>query len=253
MPAHNTKRPVRYMDFISRKPSENSDPLASRPETRPVKQPPHIEKAPSVADQIPSKGAHAHIEKAPASKPEPEITIKKDTEKAFISREPATSRDLYAEPIDPDKSKTTIESSKSTDRLAMRASFTLSGDSKKEKSAPSPSDNTHPADKKSPFLPHYTVNKRPLSDSVPDRRREGQFEKLSYLGVGEQGSDFAHKNVYKKSEELSETGNTRDYEEPVKIIDDNKKKHGMPTWLIILITIILGAGVGAGVYFLLPK
>jgi hypothetical protein len=242
------------MDFISRKPSENSDPLASRPETRPVKLPPHIEKAPSVADQIPPKGAHAHIEKAPASKPEPEITIKKDTEKAFISREPATSRDLYAEPIDPDKSKTTIESSKSTDRLAMRASFTLSSDSKKEKLASSSDGNTHPADKKSPFLPHYTVDKRPLSDSVPDRRKEGQFEKLSYLGVGEQGSDFAHKNVYEKADESSEPRlDTKGYEEPVKIIDGKKKKHGMPTWLIILITIILGAGVGAGVYFLLPK
>lgn len=252
MPAHNTKRPVRYMDFISRKPSENSDPLASRPETRPVKQPPRVEKTPSVADQIPPKGAH--IENAPVNKPEPEIAIKKDTEKAFVSREPATSRDLYAEPIDPDKPKTKTESSKSADRLATRASFTLPDDSKKKGSASSREDNAHSANKKSPFLPHYTVEKRPLSDSVPDKRREGQFEKLSYLGVGEQGSDFTHKNVYKKSDDSSESkSDTRDYEEPVKIIDDEKKKHGVPTWLIILITIILGAGVGAGVYFLLPK
>ena len=249
MPAHNTKRPVRYMDFISRKPSENSDPLASRPETRPVKQPRHIEKTPSVADQIPPRGAH--IERAPISKPEPEITVRKDTEKAFISREPATSRDLYAKPIDPDKSKTTIESSKSTDRLAMRASFTLSSDSKKKEST-SFLENAHLTNKKSPFLPHYTVNKRPLSDSVPGRRKEGQFEKLSYLGVGEQGSDFLRKNVYNKSEESTKSS-TRNGEEPVKIIDDEKKKHSMPTWLVILITIILGAGVGAGVYFLLPK
>ena len=241
------------MDFISRKPDDNSDPLASRPETRPVKQPRHVEKAQSVADQIPAKGSH--VEKA--QKPEPKVIVKKDAEKPFISREPAKSRDLYAEPIDPDKpKKTTIESSKSTDRLAMRASFTLSGDSKKEGTASSPDNNAYSLSGKSPFLPHYNVNKRPLSNSVPNKKKDSQFEKLSYLGVGEQGSDSARKkNVYKKAEEPAkdETESSTSSKEPVKIIDDAKEKRGVPTWLIIIITIILGAGVGAGVYFLLPK
>ena len=243
------------MDFISRKPSDNSDPLASRPETRPAQQPRHVEKTPSVADQIPQKGAH--IEKVTTlepHRPKPEITIKKDAEKAFISREPATSRDLYAEPIDPNRANPATKTSSHADHLSARASFTLSDSTKKDKEpTASPDGNAYSLSGKSPFLPHYSVDKRPLSNSIPDKKTGGQFEKLSYLGVGEQGSDFTRKNIYDKSEGPSDTKLNSTDSEPVKIIDDTKKKHGMPTWLIIILTIILGAGVGAGVYFLLPK
>jgi len=248
MPIPNTsKKPTRYMDFISRKPSENSDPLASRPNSRPVKQPkPIVKKAPSVADQIPAKGAH--IEKPPvkAPKSEQELVVKKDDDRPLISRKPATSRDLYAESINPDKPKTIIE--KPVDDLAIKASAALSGTSQP---AEKTSDGSaYSLNGKSPFLPNYIVDKRPLSNSVPAKRSDGQFEKLSYLGVSDQSADSSHrKNVYERAEEPEGVSGN----ETIKIIDDTQKKHGAPTWLIIILTIILGAAAGAGVYFLLPK
>lgn len=242
------------MDFISRKPSENSDPLASRPETRPVQRPRHIEKAPSVADQIPPKGAHIERTTSTAHRPEPKIVVKKDAEKAFISREPATSRDLYPEPASQNKTEFTTKPSSHIDRPVAESPTTQpAGPKKDEKSNASTENSAFLLNGKSPFLPHYYVDKRPLSNSIPDKKKGGQFEKLSYLGVGEQGADFTHKNIYDKPEEPSDIQRDSSDSEPVKIIDNTKKKHGAPTWLIILITIILGAGVGAGVYFLLPK
>ncbi|MBR3320006.1 hypothetical protein IKG20_01745 [Candidatus Saccharibacteria bacterium] len=215
------KKPVRYMDFVSRKPKANSDPLASRPVSRPVKKPAPVKKVSSVADQIPPKGAHHEEKKAP------EIPVKKSEAKPYISREPAKSRDLYAE----EKPE-----SNSTEKKPSRA---------KE---PYPS-------KKSPFLPNYTVDKRPLSNSIPPKKKDN-FEKLSYLGVPEQPQDehVRKKNVYdKKSEKSKDSKEKTEESKTVKVIDDSKKKHGIPVIIVILLTIILGAAVGAGVYFLLPK
>ena len=249
MPTPNAKKPVRYMDFISRKPSENSDPLASRPDARPTRRPRPIAKAPSVADQIPPKGAH--IERsarrpasapAKATKPESELTVKKDNERPLVSREPAASRDLYADAIDPNKAKP-VTANKTPDDLAIKASAALSGNSKPaEKSS---------GGNKSPFLPNYNIDKRPLSNSVPAKKNDGQFEKLSYLGVSDQGHDSSHKNIYRRKAEESADDNSKN--DAVKIVDNETEKHGMPVWLIIIITIILGAAVGAGVYFLLPQ
>ena len=258
MPTHNTK-PTRYMDFISRKPSENSDPLASRPDSRPVKHPKPIAKPTSVADQIPPKGSHiekTEHAKMPAKAPrkEPELTVKKDTSKPYISREPAKSRDLYAEAIDPSKPKTEPKKAAANDDLAIKASAALSGTSQPaEKSSSSPDGNAYSLGGKSPFLPHYNIDKRPLSNSVPKKNGE-QFEKLSYLGVSEQGHDSARKkNIYHRSEKSDDPKESKDRKEKaVKIIDNDSEKRGVPIWLIIIITIILGAAAGAGVYFLLP-
>ncbi len=245
MPTPNAKRPVRYMDFISRKPSENSDPLASRPDVRPAKKPRPVTKAPSVADQIPPKGAHieqsTHLTNTPAKdvKPDSELTVKKNNERPLISREPATSRDLYADAIDPDKAKSTID--KMPDDLAIKASAALSGNSK-------PAEKTSDGSK-SPFLPNYNIDKRPLSNSVPTKKNGEQFEKLSYLGVSNQSHDSSHKNIYHRK--TKESADTFESNKTVKIVDNETKNHGMPVWLIIVITIILGAAVGAGVYFLI--
>ncbi|MBR5389188.1 hypothetical protein IK146_01355 [Candidatus Saccharibacteria bacterium] len=251
MPIPKAKKTVRYMDFISRKPSENSDPLASRPDARPAKQlHPVVRKARSVADQIPSKGSHEDKLHHMAIKKEPELTVKKEVKKPLISREPATSRDLYAESIDPDRPKSATQT-KYPDDLAIKASAALSGNSKPAEKSPNGDSSTA---KKSPFLSHYTVDKRPLSNSVPAKKGE-QFEKLSYLGVGDQGSDSSlKKNIYAKPESSTEDSpeKTTSKDDTVKIIDDTAEKRGVPAWVIILITIILGAAVGAGAYFLIP-
>ena len=228
MPTTSQKKPVRYMDFVSRKPRANADPLASRPASRPVKKPaPKVAKVHSVSDQIP-----------------PKITVKKTEQKPYISREPAKSRDLYPEPK-PAKAKT-------DDALAIKASATLSGTSKPAE-AKAPDNNAYSLGGKSPFLPNYTVDKRPLSNSVPAKKPDANFEKLSFLGVGEEAS--SKKNIYeKKSEAKKDKKDKKDKKsKTVRVIDDTKKKRGIPVFVVILLTIILGAAVGAGVYFLLPK
>ena len=172
------KKPVRYMDFVSHKPRANADPLASRPASRPVAKPaPKVAKVHSVSDQIP-----------------PKITVKKTEQKPYISREPAKSRDLYPEPK-PTKVKT-------DDDLAIKASAALSGTSKPaETKAPSaPDNNAYSLGGKSPFLPNYTVDKRPLSNSVPAKKPDANFEKLSFLGVSEETP--SKKNVYEKKTEV---------------------------------------------------
>ena len=239
------KPPVRYMDFVSHKPRANADPLASRPASRPVVKPaPMPKKVHSVADQIPPKH-----ETAPALKPEPAIRIKKSEQKPYISRTPASSRDLYADAIDPSKPKPTKLTSKPTDDLALKASAALSGASRP--ALKSPDNNAYSLSGKSPFLPNYTIDKRPLSNSVPAKKRDASYEKLSFLGVGDQPESSHKKNLYTRKTDAKKT--KKEPKPPVRIIDDTEKKRGVPVWLVIIITILLGAGVGAGVYFLLPK
>ena len=235
------KKPVRYMDFIGKKPNANADPLASRPAARPVKKPEKVEKVRSVSDQIPPKGA---------AKPA----------KAFISRKPATSKDLYPEPALTKPITKPAIVSKPRDDLALKASAAISGTSQpaeKKPAASAPDNNAYSLGGKSPFLPNYNVDKRPLSNSVKKQKDEN-FEKLSFLGVNEESD--RKKNVYEKKEKPEKKSKKNKSEEKesekkktVKIIDDTKKKRGVPVWLIIILTILLGAGVGAGVYFLLPK
>lgn len=237
MPTPNQKKPVRYMDFISRKPSESSDPLASRPIPRREEKPKPVKKISSVADQIPPKGTHAE------KKPEPEIAVKKSEAKPLISRTPATSRDLYPENY---KQETKKSSEKPAEKPTEKS---------KEKTAPSaPDGNKYTLGGKSPFLENYTVDKRPLSNSVPDKKTSN-FEKISFLGVNEPSAESGHKNVYEKKEleKSEEKKDKKKKEKEVKIIDDSDQKKGIPIIVVILITIILGAAVGAGVYFLLPK
>ncbi len=235
------KKPVRYMDFVSHKPKANADPLASRPASRPVEKPKPIAKPKSVADQIPAKDAHTP--KIVKTK-EPELVVKKTEQKPYISREPAKSRDLYLEDLE--KSKP----APAKDDLALKASAALSGSSKPaEKPSSAPDGNAYSLGGKSPFLSHYKIDKRPLSNSVPAKKPES-YEKLSFLGVNEEPTH--HKNIYdKKSSDSAKTDDQS--KKSVRIVDDSDKKRGFPVWAIIIVTILLGAAVGAGVYFLLPK
>ena len=230
------KKPVRYMDFVSHKPRANADPLASRPASvSAAKKPKPVAKPRSVSDQIPPKITDTEL------KPKSEIRIKREETKPYISRQPAKSRDLYPEPKSPQL--------KTDDDLAIKASAALSGASKPA-TASAPDNNAYSLGGKSPFLPNYTIDKRPLSDSVPTKNKDTNFEKLSFLGVSDDTPTKPKKNVYEKKTPSDPAPSTS---KTVRIIDDTKQKHGIPVALIILLTIIFGAAVGAGVYFLLPK
>ena len=216
MTEHKVK-PVRYMDFVGTRRAASTDPLISRPGAKrpPVK---------------------------PAAKPADKSSVKveKTAEKPMISRKPATSRDLY-----PTKSPAVKPAEKSTEKPAAKPA---------SKKPDTPDNNSYSLGGKSPFLPNVSVEKRGLSDSVPDKKPE-HFEKVSYLGVND-SSEKSRKNVYDKKEIIDlepESKKKHKEKKPVKIIDNKEKKSGFPLALIIILTIILGAAVGAGVYFLLPK
>ena len=98
-----------------------------------------------------------------------------------------------------------------------------------------PDANRYSLGGKSPFLA-VNVAKRPLSASVP--------EKVTPAG----------KNIYpKKSDQKPESKKSAKRKDPVKIIESPKKKSGIGTFFLILLTIILGAAAGAAAYFLLPE
>ena len=218
----SNQKPVRYMDFIGGSRSSSTDPLISRPVAKKVAEKPVVKK------ESPAK-----------------VTVEKTSEKPMISRKPATSRDLYPTKK-PEEKKPVKTTDKPVDNLAKKASDALAG----RKSPDAPDGNSYSLSGKSPFLPNYTIDKRPLSSSVPEKKKEENFEKLSFLGVSET-SDKPRKNVYEKKED--EKKGKKKEKKPVKIIDDSDKKSGLPLFVIIILTIILGAAVGAGVYFLLPK
>ena len=210
------------MDFIGGSRSSSTDPLISRPVAKKVAEKPVVKK------ESPAK-----------------VTVEKTSEKPMISRKPATSRDLYPTKK-PEEKKPVKTTDKPVDDLAKKASDALAG----RKTPDAPDGNSYSLSGKSPFLPNYTIDKRPLSSSVPEKKKEENFEKLSFLGVSET-SDKPRKNVYEKKED--EKKGKKKEKKPVKIIDDSDKKSGLPLFVIIILTIILGAAVGAGVYFLLPK
>lgn len=238
-----TKKTPRYMDFIGRKPSANADPLASRPKSRPATKPkPVVKKVSSVADQIPPKGAHTVPKPEVKDAPKKVVStsavhVEKREEKPYISREPAKSRDLYNDATDPNK-----RDSKPTEKPEPKAK---SNDS-------APDNNAYSLGGKSPFITNYNVDKRPLSNSVPAKKKDDNFEKLSFLGVNDTNESGHHKNVYKRDDDSRDKPEKKK-NKTVRIIDDEAEGKGMPIWLIIILTIILGAAVGAGVYFILPK
>ena len=232
-------KPVRYMDFIGTRRAASSDPFVSRPATKPANKP---------AIKPAAKPAVKPVKK-PAPRPELAIKVEKTKEKAYISREPAKSRDLY--PTDPKLEDKKPASADKSDKPNKPVASTKSANSDKL-----PDNNSYSLGGKSPFLPNYNIDKRPLSSSVPEKKSE-HFEKVSYLGVSDSASEKPRKNVYEKKEiidlEPEPKSAKKKKNKTVKIIDHPDKKSGIPLFLIIIITIILGAAVGAGVYFLLPK
>ncbi len=99
------------------------------------------------------------------------------------------------------------------------------------------------AGEKKPMPPRYTpgsrmpfittnVDKRPLSPDVPEH---------SESGIKSTKNTYSQKRVVKDEEK----------QDPVTIIEKPKKGSFWKTFLIVVITIILGAAVGGGAYLLL--
>ena len=123
---------------------------------------------------------------------------------------------------------------KDSDVLAKKAAAALSGSSLNADLKAS----KYTLSGKSPFLSSYNVEKRPLSDSIKEKKVE----------------EIPKKNVYEKPKKSTEKPDKKSSKkEPVVVIDQPKNSSGLSLVIIIILTVILGAAVGAGAYFLLPK
>ncbi|MBQ6396027.1 hypothetical protein IJH89_00370 [Candidatus Saccharibacteria bacterium] len=268
---------TRYMDFVGRRRSSSTDPLISRPVAKKrgvVSAPSHSPSASRLSTSSApirpvskpvlerSAPAKPSLIKSPASKPSP-VRVSSSSEKAFVSRAPSTApRELYPSSSKADalsavrsSSSRSVKATKTTDRpvdsTAEKASRALSGSARVSGASSG----------KSPFLPSYNIDKRPLSSSVREKK-DDNYEKLSFLGVSDASSERPRKNVYEKSKksdlkskagEKSKKSEKSSPKKTVRIIDAPEEKTGLPLPVVMLITILLGAAVGAGVYFLLPK
>ena len=187
--------------------SISSDPLATRPASRSV-----------------SRSAT----KAPAR---PTSALKSSSRPAAVaSQKSALNPSKKPESSSKAPLKTASPASAS-DALALKAAAALSGANLK-KSSDAPDGNNYSLGGKSPFLPSYNIEKRPLGDKVKEKKVE----------------EIPKKNVYKREEPSKPSKKT-----PTVVIDEPKKSSGLSTVIIIILTIILGAAAGAGIYFLLPK
>ncbi|MBQ7802845.1 hypothetical protein IJ380_03260 [Candidatus Saccharibacteria bacterium] len=256
MTESNKVKPVRYMDFIGGGRASSTDPLISRPVAKRPETKPAVREVKKTTEKtnLPKMKTAGTAKSANVAKPSA-VTVGKTEEKAFISRKPVTSKDLYPTKAIEKTGKPKVEEKKAVkttdkpvDETAKKAQEALSG----KKSTDAPDGNSYSISGKSPFLPNYSIDKRPLSNSVPEKKKQENFEKLSFLGVSESSESTRKKNVYEKNEKKDEKGKKKE-KKPVKIIEDSDKKSGMPLFLVIILTIILGAAVGAGVYFILPK
>ena len=226
----NKVKPVRYMDFIGTRRAASTDPLISRPKSRPA---------------APAKSA--------AKKEEETVKVQKTAEKPMVRRQPAAAKELYSAEAKAELEKRAVKAKTST-KPAEPAEASASKTAKKSQSASekSPDNNAYSLGGKSPFLPNVSVEKRGLSKSVPEKKKDN-FETVSYLGVND-ASEKSRKNVYEKKEIIDlESDKPKAKQKTVKIIDNKEKKSGIPLVIIIILTIVLGAAVGTGVYFLLPK
>lgn len=229
----------------------------------------------SVASASPAPSRHTPHNLAKSSaKPTP-VAVKQTEEKALVSRKPNTAPKEYyptvktQEQSTPAVVNTSSSSLSSLESLSNEllddsfATFSGSGPSADSLSAsPRVRSTDRPHDDlarkassalsgTSPFLSSYNVDKRPLSNSIPEKKPDAPFEKVSYLGVNDSASDSPRRK------KLTETAAEDEFIEPKgkkpeKIIDSSPTSV-IPTVLIILITIILGAAAGAGVYFLVAK
>ena len=232
---------ARYMDFIGGRRASATDPLISRPVSRPTRE---LEKKVATEKSL-AVPAPRSLSSKPTSKPTP-VSIKttpKPASKPVVKPAPKSDPKIIKSPT-----KTTASTRPTTSTL------TPSKPASTSKPAPKPStpdNNAYSlgASAKSPVLPSYSVDKRPLSSSVPEKSSASSYEKLSFLGVNDSADKTPRKNVYEKKQKPEKPQKSS---RPVKIIDDKEQKSGLPLPVIIILTILLGIATGAGVFFLLP-
>ena len=169
----------------------------------------------------------------------PSKIVSKPKVKPSVSTSPK-NKPVSAQNV-PSAKSASISTAPGNDPIAKKASAALSG-----------TDSS-----KSPFLKNYTIDKRPLSNSVREKS-DSHFEKISFLGVSESSVERKHeKNFYEPEDsdkkEKKSKKDRKSSSAPIKIIDNSEKSSGFPLVIIILLTIILGAAFGAGIYFILPK
>lgn len=220
----STKKPVRYMDFVGGRRASSTDPLISRPAAKRV--PTTSKVVAPKPKKLSTLSAKKSVQK-PTPKPVQKPVAKQPTPKVL---------------------------GKTPEKILSASS------EKTQKPAPKPQDespdnNFYSLGGKSPFLTNYSVDKRPLSNSIPKDNKKN-FSKITYEGdkVSEPKEELPRKNVYEKKS-LDTPSKKKETKErsPVTIIEDEGEKGGVPIIVIIILTIILGAAVGAGIYFILPK
>lgn len=92
----------------------------------------------------------------------------------------------------------------------------------------------------SPFITTVNVEKRPLSDNISH-----DHPKIERPKVPEKETKLSRKNVYTKK---SKTETKRDLPTPPTVIVPSSRRSKVPLFFLVLLTIILGAAVGAAAY-----
>lgn len=187
------------MDFV-RSPKHSADPLVSRPVARPV-----VKQAPKPAKPVAKPAAKPVAKPAPKPAARPVTKVTKTTTVTTIDAAPVKPAPA-PEPAAPVLGVIEDYESDSPDA----SKYILGG--------------------KSPFIASVSVEKRPLSDSIPEYHVR------------------TTKNVYTKEKIIPEEPAA-----PVTIISNPPAKKSKAALVaIIILTIILGAAVGTIAYLLLP-
>lgn len=121
----------------------------------------------------------------------------------------------------------------------------------KAKSNRKKSNNHYTADGESPFLKTVNVEKRPLSDTPVSPRVPLERPKIETRKTSRGKLKAPKKNVYESQDKGRKSKNPKAAPvQPVMIIP-NSRRSKAPLFFLVLITIILGAAVGAAVYLCL--
>ena len=215
------------MDFVSGRRASSTDPLISRP----------VAKRKIVATKPSSSSAPKKVIKKPKV-PSESSSVPKPSKAPVRSTAPAPSSRASSTP---------------SPKPSVAKPSKLSEDSQK-KLPEVPDNNLYTLGGKSPFLASYNVDKRPLSSSVPKDNKKN-FEKVKFDAEKaiKLEDSLPKKNLYEKKSASTPEEKKKKRAEEVVVIDEEDKKSGIPTIIIALLTIILGAAAGVGIYFLLPK
>lgn len=225
------------MDFF--RPVRATDPLVSRPAIKSVSTPVQKPKVKSSAVQPTFRSGSATISKPKNAVPnisKSSVSVKKTIiEKTSPTSTVVTSTTATIasaaktpKPVEKPKEKTIQDKKPKNDDdwfdSLEKAGFLSGKKSKKQKEGKV----SYPFGGESPFLKSVQVEKRPLSNSIPEK------------------NPYENPNFGKKA-----PAPRRD---PVRIVNKSKKKsNAISLALIILITVILGAAAGIAVFFLIAK